>query len=95
MVIHGRKFISNPKTGAARLVMDPTNSNKLIAAMWEHKRDPWFFNSGEKEVVFLFHMMVEKGKKNKRRRLPKGELGRIGLAIAKNKPNIVACPCRI
>ena len=36
----------NDKTGAADLVMDPTNPNKLVAAMWEHKRDPWFFKSG-------------------------------------------------
>ena len=28
--------------------MDPKNPNKLIAALWEHKRDPWFFNSGGK-----------------------------------------------
>ena len=39
---------NNPKTGAAELVMDPTNPHKLIAAMWEHKRDPWFFKSGGK-----------------------------------------------
>ncbi|MEP3383935.1 MAG: hypothetical protein ABJN84_05170, partial [Flavobacteriaceae bacterium] len=38
-------FVNN-KTGVADLVMDPTNPNKLIAAMWEHKRDPWFFKSG-------------------------------------------------
>ncbi|MGC1516197.1 MAG: hypothetical protein WA810_11535, partial [Maribacter sp.] len=38
-------FVNN-KTGVADLIMDPTNPNKLIAAMWEHKRDPWFFNSG-------------------------------------------------
>ncbi len=38
----------NDKTGAADLVMDPKNPNKLIAAMWEHKRDPWFFKSGGK-----------------------------------------------
>ena len=55
----------NLKTGAADLVMDPTNLNKLIAAMWEHKRDPWFFKSGEKVVVFLFLMMVEKAGKKK------------------------------
>jgi len=42
-----RKILyQNPKTGAADLVMDPSNPNKLIAAMWEHKRDPWFFKSG-------------------------------------------------
>ena len=37
---------NNIKTGVADLVMDPSNPNKLIAAMWEHKRDPWFFKSG-------------------------------------------------
>lgn len=33
---------TNTSSGAADLIMDPTNPNKLIAAMWEHKRDPWF-----------------------------------------------------
>jgi photosystem II stability/assembly factor-like uncharacterized protein len=39
-------LFKNDKTGAADLIMDPTNPNKLIATMWEHKRDPWFFKSG-------------------------------------------------
>lgn len=38
-------FVNN-KTGAADLVVDATNPNKLIAAMWEHRRKPWTFNSG-------------------------------------------------
>ncbi|MDG1053861.1 MAG: hypothetical protein P8O78_04430 [Flavobacteriaceae bacterium] len=81
----------NPKTGAADLVMDPTNPNKLIAAMWEHKRDPWFFNSGgEGSGLFVSYDGGESWKeKTEKDGLPKGELGRIGLAIAKNKPNIV------
>ncbi|NDK19182.1 MAG: hypothetical protein GW912_09340, partial [Zetaproteobacteria bacterium] len=36
----------NTKTGAADLVIDPNNPNKLIAAMWEHQRQPYFFKSG-------------------------------------------------
>ena len=81
----------NPKTGAADLVMDPTNPNKLIAAMWEHKRDPWFFNSGGKgSGLFVSYDGGESWKeKTDEDGLPKGDLGRIGLAIAKNKPNIV------
>ena len=81
----------NQKTGAADLVMDPTNPNKLIAAMWEHKRDPWFFNSGgEGSGLFISYDGGESWKeKTEEDGLPKGELGRIGLAIAKNKPNIV------
>jgi hypothetical protein len=26
--------------------MDPRNSDKLFAAMWEHRRWPWSFKSG-------------------------------------------------
>ncbi len=84
-------LFANNKTGAAELVMDPSNPNKLIAALWEHKRDPWFFKSGgEGSGLFITH---DGGKTWKERTekdgLPKGELGRIGLAIAPNKPNIV------
>ena len=40
-------FVNN-KTGAADMVVDPINPSKIIVAMWEHKRDPWFFKSGGK-----------------------------------------------
>ena len=81
----------NPKTGAADLVIDPNNPNKLIAAMWEHKRDPWFFNSGGKgSGLFISYDGGENWKeKTEEDGLPAGELGRVGLAIAKNKPNVV------
>ncbi|MEM8508471.1 MAG: hypothetical protein AAF717_11605 [Bacteroidota bacterium] len=81
----------NEKTGIADLVMDPTNPNKLIAALWEHKRDPWFFKSGGPGSGL--HITHDGGKNWKKitdkEGLPEGELGRIGIAIAKNKPNIV------
>lgn len=84
-------LFANNKTGVADLVMDPTNPNKLIAAMWEHKRDPWFFKSGGKGSGL--HMTHDGGKTWKKltekEGLPKGELGRIGLAIAPGKPNVV------
>ena len=87
----GKILYQNPKTGAADLVMDPKNPNKLIAAMWEHKRDPWFFKSGgEGSGLFISYDAGETWKeKTKDDGLPAGELGRIGLAIAKNKPNII------
>jgi photosystem II stability/assembly factor-like uncharacterized protein len=84
-------LFANNKTGAADLVMDPTNPNKLIAAMWEHKRDPWFFKSGG--IGSGLHITHDGGKTWKKLSdkdgLPKGNLGRIGIAIAANKPNIV------
>ncbi len=84
-------LFANNKTGVADLVMDPTNPNKLIAAMWEHKREPWFFNSGgEGSGLHITHDGGETWKKiTEKEGFPKGELGRIGVAIAPNKPNIV------
>ncbi len=84
-------LFANNKTGAADIVMDPSNPNKLIVALWEHKRDPWFFASGgEGSGIFITHdggaTWEERTDKDG---LPKGELGRIGIAIARNKPNIV------
>ncbi|MBC3847175.1 hypothetical protein H8K90_12335 [Winogradskyella echinorum] len=84
-------LFTNNKTGVADLVMDPTNPNKLIAAMWEHKRDPWFFNSGgEGSGLHITHDGGKTWKKiTEDDGFPKGNLGRIGVAIAPNKPNII------
>ena len=86
-----RILSSNNRSGVADLVMDPTNPNKLIAALWEHKRDPWFFKSGGPgSGLFMTHDGGENWKKlGEEEGLPKGELGRVGLSIARNKPNIV------
>lgn len=83
-------FVNN-KTGVADLIMDPSNPNKLMAAMWEHKRDPWFFKSGGKgSGLYMTHDGGTTWKKiTENDGLPKGDLGRIGVAIAHNKPNIV------
>lgn len=84
-------LFANNKTGAADLVMDPSNPNKLIAAMWEHKRDPWFFNSGgEGSGLHITHDGGKTWKKiTDKEGFPKGNLGRIGIAIAANKPNVI------
>lgn len=83
-------FVNN-KTGVADMVMDPTNPNKLMVAMWEHKRDPWFFKSGgEGSGLYMTHDGGDNWKEiTDEDGLPKGNLGRIGLAIANNKPNVV------
>lgn len=83
-------FVNN-KTGVADLIMDPTNPNKLIAAMWEHRRYPWFFKSGGAgSGLHITHDGGETWKEiTEEDGLPKGDLGRIGVAIARNKPNIM------
>ena len=84
-------LFTNNKSGAADLVMDPENPNKLIAAMWEHKREPWYFNSGGKgSGLHITHNGGETWKKlSSKEGLPEGDLGRIGIAIAPSSPNIV------
>ena len=41
-----RVLWQNERTGIADMVMDPRNPNKIFAAMWEFRRDPWFLTSG-------------------------------------------------
>lgn len=82
---------NNDKTGTADLIMDPSNPNKLIAAMWEHKRDPWFFNSGGKgSGLYITYDGGENWKKvTEKEGFPKGDLGRIGVAIAPSNPDVI------
>ncbi|MCW8982023.1 MAG: hypothetical protein OQJ83_11610 [Altibacter sp.] len=84
-------LFANNKTGVADMVMDPTNPNKLIVALWEHKRDPWFFTSGgDGSGIFITHDGGDTWEERTHEDgLPKGDLGRIGIAIARNKPNVV------
>jgi photosystem II stability/assembly factor-like uncharacterized protein len=81
----------NDTTGCADLVMDPSNPNKLIAAMWHYYRRPWTFTSGGKGSGI--HVSYDGGKtwkqKIEKEGLPAGNMGRVGLSFATNKPNIV------
>jgi len=83
-------FVNN-KTGAADLVMDPSNHNKLFATMWQHQRKPYFFTSGGPgSGLYVTNDGGENWKKlTDKDGLPKGELGRMGVAIAASNPNIV------
>jgi photosystem II stability/assembly factor-like uncharacterized protein len=84
-------LFNNNKTGAADLIMDPSNPNKLIAAMWEHKRYPWFFKSGGKgSGLYITHDGGDNWKQiTEKEGFPKGELGRIGVAISRSNPEVV------
>ncbi|WP_299668625.1 hypothetical protein [uncultured Polaribacter sp.] len=84
-------LFTNIKSGTADLIMDPKNPNKIIAAMWEHKRDPWFFNSGgEGSGLYITHDGGDNWKQiTEKEGFPKGNLGRIGVAIAPSNPNVI------
>jgi len=81
----------NNQTGVADMVVDPSNPNKIIVAMWEYGRKPWTFNSGGAgSGLYITH---DGGDTWERRSdadgLPKGILGRMGLAISQSKPNVI------
>src|SRR5688572_20988094 len=81
----------NDTTGCADLVMDPSNPNKLIAAMWQFRRTPWELKSGG--AGSGLHITVDGGKNWKKLSkddgLPEGQLGRIGIAFSRSMPSRV------
>jgi photosystem II stability/assembly factor-like uncharacterized protein len=74
----------NERTGAAELIMDPQNPDKLMVNMWNHRRNPWFFKSGgDGSGLFVsFDGGESWQERTDKNGLPKGGLGRVGLAIA-------------
>ena len=86
-----KSLFVNESTGCADLVVDPSNPNKLIAAMWQHSRKPWtFYSGGEGSGLYITYDGGENWKEiTAKDGLPKGELGRIGVAIAPSNPAIV------
>ena len=78
----------NDTTGCAELVMDPSNPNKIIASMWQHRRTPWNLKSGGPGSGF--YITIDGGKSwkklGKEDGLPDGQLGRIGVAFARSLP---------
>ena len=81
----------NDTTGCADLVMDPSNPNKLIAAMWQFKRTPWNLKSGG--AGSGLYITIDGGKNWKKLAkedgLPDGQLGRIGIAFSRSMPSRV------
>lgn len=80
---------TNEQSGIADLVMDPSNPNKILAAVYEHRRTPYSFTSGGPgSGLFMTYDGGRSWKKlNEAVGLPAGDLGRIGLAIAPSDPN--------
>jgi len=81
----------NDRTGVAEMVTDPHNPLKIIVAMWEFKREAWFFTSGgEGSGIYITYDGGKNWKKlDKKDGLPAGKIGRSGLAFARNNSNVV------
>ncbi len=82
---------ANDRTGCTELVMDPSNPNKLFAALWEYRRWPWFFESGGKgSGLFVSYDAGDSWEQlSEEDGLPAGELGRIAMAFSPSDPKIL------
>jgi len=82
-------LFTNNQSGVGDMVMDPFNPNKIFAAMYEHHRTPYSFTSGGPGSGL--YLTYDGGKTWKKlgieNGLPAGELGRMGIAIARSNPD--------
>src|SRR5438270_9435349 len=79
----------NDDTGCAMMAMDPQNASTIYAAMWTFRRKAWTFDSGG--IGSGLFKSTDGGSTWKKlsKGLPEGELGRIAVALAPSKPNVV------
>lgn len=86
-----RILFTNESSGVGEMVMDPSNPNKLIVSMWQHRRTPFSFKSGG--AGSGLYVTLDGGrnwkKLGKEDGMPDGELGRIGIAFARSMPSRV------
>lgn len=82
-----RILFVDENTGCADLEMDPKNPEILYAAMWEFRRQPYFFNSGGKGSGLFKTVNGGKTWKKLTQGLPGGNLGRIAIAVSPSKPD--------
>jgi photosystem II stability/assembly factor-like uncharacterized protein len=79
----------NDHTGAIDVAMQPDNGQVLFAATWQALRRPWMLHDGGPGSGIWRSTDGGETWKRLRKGLPKGTIGRIGLAIAPSDPDRV------
>jgi photosystem II stability/assembly factor-like uncharacterized protein len=76
-------------TGCADLAMDPEDPQVLFAGMWQFRRRPYSFESGGPKSALYKSTDGGATWKQLKNGLPEGTLGRIAVAVAPSKHNVV------
>ena len=84
-----RVLFVNEDTGGSDVAIDPSNPSLVYAGMWQFRRRPWSFASGGPGSGLYKSADGGTTWKKVTSGMPAGDLGRIGLAIAPGKPNVV------
>ncbi|MCE2492413.1 MAG: hypothetical protein J4F40_07370 [Alphaproteobacteria bacterium] len=86
-----RVLYIDENTGGGDIVVDRTNPDKLYAAMWQVRRQPWFFESGgPSSGMYISHDGGESWeRKTVEDGLPAGDLGRITFTAFRGDSNIL------
>lgn len=70
-------------TGGIDVVFDPQNANVVFAALWQARRQPWFFSSGGSgSGLYRSEDGGATWKRLEGNGLPEGILGRIGVSVS-------------
>ncbi len=89
-----RVLFVNATTGASDLALDPANPTVVYAGMYDYLRQPWHFRSGgpgsglyrSTDGGVSWTRLTDPGRDNG---LPRGTLGRIGLAVSPSRSQVV------
>ncbi len=76
-------------TGCADVSIDPQETQVVYASMWQFRRRPWEFQSGGPGSGLYRSTDGGKTWEKLKAGLPEGELGRIAVAVAPSRPNVV------
>ena len=79
----------NEDTGATELVMDPSDNKVLYAATYQRRRATWGFNGGGPGSAIYKSGDAGRTWEKLTKGIPEGPLGRIGLDVYRNDPNVV------
>lgn len=79
----------NQTTGCSDLTLDPKDPNIVYASFWEFRRQPWSFSSGGLNSALYKSTDAGKTFTKIHNGFPKGQLGRLAIAVAPSNSNIL------